>query len=84
MASNMQVIEHIESKRDEIISFMQKIIQIPSVTGNEAEIGALMAKECVKDGLAVDIIEPKERAVGQQLQQALFILMPNGAHGSSP
>ena len=63
MASNEQVIKHIDSKRDEIIKFMQQIIQIPSVTGNEAEIGALMAKECKNDGLKVDIVEPKEGRV---------------------
>ena len=63
MELKTQVIEHIDSKRDEIISFMQKIIQIPSVTGNEAEIGALMAEECTKDGLDVDIVEPKEGRV---------------------
>ena len=63
MASSEQVIKHIDSKRDEIIKFMQQIIQIPSVTGNEAEIGALMAKECRSDGLKVDIVEPKEGRV---------------------
>jgi acetylornithine deacetylase/succinyl-diaminopimelate desuccinylase family protein len=63
MASNNQVMKHIDSKRDDIIAFMQKIIQIPSVTGNEAEIGALMAEECTKDGLTVDIVEPKEGRV---------------------
>jgi acetylornithine deacetylase/succinyl-diaminopimelate desuccinylase family protein len=63
MALKDQVMNHIESKRDEIISFMQEIIQIPSITGNEAEIGAFMAKECARDGLAVDIIEPKEGKV---------------------
>lgn len=42
---------------------MQKIIQIPSVTGKEAEIGSFMAKECRKDELEVEIIEPKEGRV---------------------
>jgi acetylornithine deacetylase/succinyl-diaminopimelate desuccinylase family protein len=63
MKLNKQVMEHIDSKRDEIIAFMQQLIQIPSVTGDEAEIGAIMVKECSKDGLAVDIVEPKKGRV---------------------
>jgi acetylornithine deacetylase/succinyl-diaminopimelate desuccinylase family protein len=63
MKLNKQVMEHIDSKRDEIIAFMRQLIQIPSVTGDEAEIGAIMVKECSKDGLAVDIVEPKKGRV---------------------
>jgi acetylornithine deacetylase/succinyl-diaminopimelate desuccinylase family protein len=51
-------LDKIESKKDEITFFMQKRIQTRSVTGDEAEIGALMEKECTRDDLDVDVIEP--------------------------
>jgi acetylornithine deacetylase/succinyl-diaminopimelate desuccinylase-like protein len=60
---NDRVLKHIDSKEKDVVSFMQKIIQIPSVTGKEAEIGSFMAKECRKDELEVEIIEPKEGRV---------------------
>lgn len=59
MSIEQRILDHIESKRDEIISFMQRLIQTPSVTGEEAEIGALMEKECTRDGLEVDTVEPQ-------------------------
>jgi acetylornithine deacetylase/succinyl-diaminopimelate desuccinylase-like protein len=52
--------KHIDSNRETIVVFMQKIIQFPSVTGNEAEIGAYMANECAADGLDVEIVEPEK------------------------
>ncbi|TFH13394.1 M20 family peptidase [Candidatus Bathyarchaeota archaeon] len=63
MSLSQKVLKHIDSNRDEIIGFMQKIIQFPSVTGNEAEIGAYMAKECASDGLEVEIVEPQKGRV---------------------
>jgi len=59
LSIEQRILDHIESKRDEIISFMQRLIQTPSVTGDEAEIGALMEKECTRDGLEVDTVEPQ-------------------------
>jgi acetylornithine deacetylase/succinyl-diaminopimelate desuccinylase-like protein len=44
--------------RGEVISFMQTLIQTRSVTGEEAEIGALMERECTRDGLEVELVEP--------------------------
>lgn len=58
MSIEQRILDHVESERDEIISFMQKLIQTRSVTGEEAEIGALMEKECTRDGLDVDLVEP--------------------------
>ncbi len=58
MSLKTKVLNHVESRRDEIMSFMQTLIQIRSVTGEEAEIGALMEKELTRDGLTVDIVEP--------------------------
>ena len=63
MITEKQVLDYIESKRTEIISFMQRLIQTYSVTGEEAKIGELMKQECLRDGLEVDIIEPLEGRV---------------------
>ena len=58
MSVEQRILDHVESKRDEIISFMQTLIQTRSVTGEEAEIGALMERECTRDGLEVELVEP--------------------------
>ncbi|MCJ7574293.1 ArgE/DapE family deacylase [Candidatus Bathyarchaeota archaeon] len=63
MSVEEKVLGHIDSRREEIISFMQKLIQTQSITGDESKIGALMAEECKRDGLEVDIVEPAENRV---------------------
>jgi len=63
MSLETKVLKHIESNRDEIVSFMQMLIQTRSVTGEEAEICALLEKELTRDGLAVDIVEPQQGRV---------------------
>jgi len=60
MSINDRVLSYIDSNRAEIIAFMQKLIQTESVTGNESKIGRLMAEECRKDGLEVELVEPAE------------------------
>ncbi len=60
MSNEEKVLNYIDSNRDEIIAFMQKLIRTRSVTGYESEMGHLMATECRKDGLHVEIIEPEE------------------------
>jgi acetylornithine deacetylase/succinyl-diaminopimelate desuccinylase-like protein len=59
LSIEQRILDHVESERDEVISFMQRLIQTRSVTGEEAEIGALMEKECTRDGLEVDLVEPQ-------------------------
>ena len=59
MSLEARVLNHVESRRDEIISFMQRLIQTRSVTGEEADICVLLERELTKDGLDVDIIEPQ-------------------------
>lgn len=63
MSHDERIIKYIDDHRDEIISFMQKLIQTESVTGNEAEIGRLTAEECKQDGLDVELIEPADNRV---------------------
>ena len=60
MSYDQRVMDYIDEHRDEIISFMQRLIQTRSVTGDEAEIGRLLAEECSKDGLEAEIVEPAE------------------------
>ncbi|MFP3951761.1 MAG: M20 family metallopeptidase [Candidatus Bathyarchaeia archaeon] len=59
MSSNSEVLDYIESHRDEVVTFMQTLLQTRSVTGNESEIGALVAEEMRQDGLRVDLVEPE-------------------------
>lgn len=63
MVNDMEVLEHIDSRKDDVVSFMKKLIQTRSVTGEEAEIGSLMEEECSRDGLIVNSIEPVEGRV---------------------
>ena len=58
MSYNQKILSYLDSHRSEIISFMQKLIQTESVTGDESRIAALMAEECGKDGLEVELVEP--------------------------
>ena len=60
MSYDQRVMDYLDSHRDEIISFMQRLIQTKSVTGDESEIGRLLAEECSKDGLEAEIVEPAE------------------------
>jgi succinyl-diaminopimelate desuccinylase len=58
MSHEEKVLNYIDSNKDEIISFMQKLIQTKSVTGNESEIAKFVAEESKKDGLEVELFEP--------------------------
>ncbi|MDQ1280633.1 MAG: putative succinyl-diaminopimelate desuccinylase [Thermoproteota archaeon] len=58
MSYDDEVLKYIDSHKSEIIVLMQSLIQTESVTGNESRIGALMAEECRKDGLDVELVEP--------------------------
>ena len=76
MSIEQRILDHIESNKGEITSFMQRLIQTRSVTGDEAEIGALMEKECTGDGLDVDVIEP--------LPNRVSVVAKYGGTGDSP
>jgi acetylornithine deacetylase/succinyl-diaminopimelate desuccinylase family protein len=63
MAVQDRVLDYIEGHRDEVVSFMQRLLRTVSVTGDESEIGALVAAECRADGLDVKLVEPAENRV---------------------
>jgi acetylornithine deacetylase len=52
------VLERIERDREAIINFLQKLISIPSETGNEKNIQEFIAETLIQMGLDVDVWEP--------------------------
>jgi acetylornithine deacetylase len=52
------VLKNIDRGRTEIVSFLQGLISIPSVTGNEREIQEFIIRKLEKMGLLLDIWEP--------------------------
>jgi len=58
-----EVLGRIDSCEDEIVSFMRKLIQIPSFTGDEAEIGKFLFDEMSELGL--DDVRIVEQMVGR-------------------
>ena len=59
MSANLRqkVLEKVEANRDKSIAFLQQMITIPSVTGDEARIQKFLADYMAKLGLAVDMWE---------------------------
>lgn len=53
-----RVKENIQAKKEEYIQFLQKLIQVPSTTGNELEAQTLVAKRLKEKGLEVDVWTP--------------------------
>lgn len=52
-----QLRARIESARDEIVAMLQRLVRIPSVSGEEAAIGAVVAEFCRGLGFVVEVIE---------------------------
>ena len=51
------VLEKVDARRDKSIAFLQQMIAIPSVTGDEARIQKFLADYMAKLGLTVDLWE---------------------------
>lgn len=62
MGSNIEVkvIDSIERGKEEIVSFLQRLISFQSVTGRELEIQKFISKKLQDMGLWVDMWEPDE------------------------
>jgi acetylornithine deacetylase len=58
MDSHKQALDWIEQNRNTIISFLQDLIRIPSVTGEEGPIQEFIASRLKEMGLSVDVFEP--------------------------
>ena len=52
-----RIIDKVEENRDEIISFVQSVVQIPSVTGDEEKIGHAIYDKMLAYGIDAEIIE---------------------------
>lgn len=52
------VLNRIERDREEILGFLQKLISIPSVTGNEKDIQEFIGRKLDDMGLSLDVWEP--------------------------
>lgn len=53
-----QVLESIDNNKEEIINFLQDMIKIPSVTGEEGEVQRYISTKMKDMGLDVDVFEP--------------------------
>jgi acetylornithine deacetylase len=53
-----QIIGAIDERRDEVINFLQKLVQFNSVTGNEGYIQSFIAETLHNMNLEVDVFEP--------------------------
>ena len=65
MSSNIEkkVLNLIDESKDDIVALMQKLVQIPSYTGNEAEIGEFLVEEVNKFDL--DDVRIEQETIGR-------------------
>lgn len=57
----------IEGHESEMTEFLIKMLQIPSVTGQEGDIQSFMAKTLAENGMVVDVFEPSVEERGSIL-----------------
>lgn len=57
------VLEFIDTRREEIIRFLKKLVSFPSVTGDELEIQEFIAANLKHMGLEIDMWEPDHEAL---------------------
>jgi len=55
--SRQKVLKQIDTSREKSLSFLQKMVSIPSVTGDEGKIQQFLADYLTKMGLEVDMWE---------------------------
>ncbi len=78
--SGAEIIAAVEDRRDEVVAFLQSLIQYDSVTGNESGIQAFIAQTLRAMGLTVEQFEPDADA----LRQYPGFLEPEKAFGGRP
>lgn len=57
MSYEQSINNYVEGDRSEIVKTLQDLVKIPSLTGEEKEIGAYIANFCESIGLDVEVIE---------------------------
>jgi acetylornithine deacetylase/succinyl-diaminopimelate desuccinylase-like protein len=57
MSYDEQVLKYVDSHRSETIELLQRLVKTESITGDESKIAHLVAEECRRDGLDVELVE---------------------------
>lgn len=57
MTDTAKLLQTIDDMKDEIVGTLQSLVRIPSITGDEAKIGAFVADICRGMGLTVEVLE---------------------------
>lgn len=57
MTDTTALLQTIDEMKDEIVGTLQSLVRIPSITGDEAKIGAFVADICRAMGLEVEVLE---------------------------
>lgn len=57
MTDTTELLRAIDDMQDEIVGTLQSLVRIPSITGDEAKIGAFVADICRGMGLSVEVLE---------------------------
>jgi acetylornithine deacetylase/succinyl-diaminopimelate desuccinylase-like protein len=63
MSYDEKILRYVDSHKDEVISLLQKLIRTESTTGDESNVARIVAEECKKDGLEVELVEPAPKRV---------------------
>ncbi len=64
-----KIIDYIEKNKTEFVSFLQKLIQIPSLTGEEKKAQVFVADELKKHGYSVEMFEPDIKELFEKYPQ---------------
>jgi len=65
--SGAKILYYIDSKRNEIIEFLRKLVRIPSTVGKELRAQEFMYKKFKSMNLKVDIWEPDDNELRKRL-----------------
>lgn len=57
MTDTTALLQTIDEMKDQIVGTLQSLVRIPSITGDEAKIGAFVADICRAMGLEVEVLE---------------------------
>ncbi len=78
MNHSERINQRIEENQTTIVGFLQDLIRVPSVTGEEGPIQQLIAEQLDKMGLEVDVFEPSLDALRQH---PAFVEVSRGYEG---
>jgi len=80
MTEQQKIESYIDQHADEAISFLQKLIQQPSVQGNEKGVQELVIQKIKELGLEVDVWDP----VYQELSKSEYFVPSRDSYEGSP